>query len=294
MLILFYPTGGIMSKSDILVLGGPATGKTHYAGQFLGRLRYNPQGEMKLKPGGADDLNKFEEVLGCLEEGRSAGHTPAETWIEMKCHLETRTGDEVLLEWPDYAGERLTSILERRLIPSQWRDSILTAQGWMLFIRPSTLKLYEDLLSRPAKLPPTKGTVDNGIKGGLGWDDRAQYVEILQILLYVAGVSNFKTISQPKLAIILSCWDELDEDNKTPEEVFKERLPLLFSFIKSTWEASSWTTWALSSLGRELDPDSRDEEYARQGPENFGYVIPPGLTEQNPDLTKPLAWLLEA
>ena len=73
-----------MSAPKVLILGGPAAGKTHYAGQLLGRLRHDRQGTLRLQQGGADDLGKFEEVLGCLEEGRAAGHTPGETWTGMK------------------------------------------------------------------------------------------------------------------------------------------------------------------------------------------------------------------
>ena len=33
-----------MSAADVLVLGGPDAGKTHYAGQLLGRLRHSAIG----------------------------------------------------------------------------------------------------------------------------------------------------------------------------------------------------------------------------------------------------------
>lgn len=65
-----------MSEPDVLVLGGSGAGKTHYAGQLLGRMRHDRQGRLRLRPGGVEDLIKLEEVLACLEEGRAAGHTP--------------------------------------------------------------------------------------------------------------------------------------------------------------------------------------------------------------------------
>ena len=84
-----------MSAADVLVLGGPAAGKTHYAGQLLGRLRNDRQGILRIRAGGEDDLRQFEEVLACLEEGRSAGHTAAATWTGMKCQLQLREGDDI-------------------------------------------------------------------------------------------------------------------------------------------------------------------------------------------------------
>jgi hypothetical protein len=281
-----------MSTADVLVLGGPSTGKTHYAGQLLGRLRHDRQGRLRLRVGGADDLGKLEEVLACLEEGRAAGHTPAGTWTGIKCHLETRDGTDVLLEWPDYAGERLFSVIDSRLLALEWRNSVHTAQAWMLFIRPSILHLYEDLVSRPTGLPPGHTRSKMKDVGGEGWDDRARYVEMLQMLLFAAGRSTSKLLSLPRLAVVLSCWDEL-EDAGTPEEVFAKRLPLLYAFVRNTWLEDAWSIWALSSLGRALRPDERDEDFALQGPEKFGFVIPPGSTEHDPDLTAPVAWLLK-
>ena len=281
-----------MSAADVLVLGVSTVGKTHYAGQLIGRLRINRMGALKLCPGGADDLGKFDEVLGCLEEGRTAGHTPTETWTGMKCRLETRNGTKISLEWPDYGGERLTSIVEQRLISKEWRKSIADARSWMLFIRLSTLELYEDLLNRPIG-PPIKDSKTSTCQvERTDWDDRAKYVELLQMLLFATCQSTFNQLTQPRLAVVLSCWDELNETDD-PEQVFKSRLPILHAFIRSIWSDKSWSVWALSSLGRSLDPNIRDDDFARRGPENFGYVIPPGSTEQESDLTAPLAWLLE-
>ena len=254
-----------MSSPEVLILGGPAAGKTHYAGQLLGRLRHDRQGTLRLQRGGADDLGKFEEVLSCLEEGRAAGHTPGKTWTGMKCQLETREGEEVLLAWPDYAGERLTSLVDSRVLTPEWRTSVASARAWMLFIRPSTLKLHEDLLSRPTGLAPEHTTSVKGQLHGKGWDDRARYVEMLQMFLFAAGQSTYGKVVKPRLTILLSCWDELDEEG-TPEKIFQSRLPLLHAFVRGTWSDESWSVWALSSLGRALQPDTRDQDFVHPGP----------------------------
>ncbi len=280
-----------MSNKEILVLGGSGVGKTHYAGQLLGRLRHDRQGKLRLCLGGVEDLTKLEEVLACLEEGRAAGHTPAETWTGIRCALETSSGTKVLLEWPEYAGERLFSMLDSRIIPSEWRTSVKASSGWMLFLRMSTLRLYEDLLTRPTGLEPQHTLSMPKPVNGNGWDDRARYVELLQMLIFIAGKSTYRKASNPRLAIILSCWDELNT-TITPEEVFTERLPILGAFVRSNWQESAWSVWGLSSLGRPLSQDDQDDEFASQGPEHFGYVISSQSTEQNSDLTAPVSWLL--
>ena len=280
-----------MSTANIMVLGGPSAGKTHYAGQLLGRLRRDRQGKLRLRPGGVDDLNKLEEVLACLDEGRAAGHTSADTWSEIRCELETIEGGSAVLEWPEYAGERLLSIVEDRTIPLEWRRLIDGATGWLLFVRPSTLELYEHLLERPSGVSLQSTDTVDGLVHGQSWDDRARYVELLQMMIFTARQSTFQAIDRPRLAVVLSCWDELDRPS-TPEKEFADRMRLLDAFVRSTWEDGAWSLWGLSSLGRELNADNPDQEYATRGPEHFGYVIPPGSTERLSDLTVPIAWLL--
>lgn len=281
-----------MESPDVLVLGGSGAGKTHYAGQLLGRMRHDRSGRLRVRPGGVDDLSKLEEVLAHLEEGRAAGHTPAETWTGIRCELET-DGTTVVLEWPEYAGERLFAIVDRRMMPDQWRGSVRSASGWLLFIRPSTLKLYEDLLVRPTDLEPQHADSPTATVDGAGWDDRARYVELLQMFLFAADQSTHERIVAPRLAVVLSCWDELNAQQSTPEQLLADRLPLLNAFIRSTWREGSWSVWGLSSLGRALRNDEADEDFRTNGPENFGYVLRPGQTTQNRDLTLPVAWLLD-
>lgn len=281
-----------MSGTEVLVLGGSGAGKTHYAGQLLGRLRHDRSGRLRLRPGGVEDLSKLEEVLACLEEGRAAGHTPAETWTGVRCALESADGTQVMLEWPEYAGERLFSITERRVLPPEWKTLIGAAEGWLLFIRPSTLQCYEDLLVRPTGLAPEHAPEEGSSNlEQRGWDDRARYVELLQMLLFARAQSSFARATRPRLAVVLSCWDELEE-SRSAAEVLATRLPMLEAFIRTTWEQEAWSVWALSSLGRPLSQDQQDEEFAAMGPEHFGYVIPPDAREEDADLTAPVAWLL--
>tara|TARA_R110002012_G_scaffold178236_2_gene343246 strand:- start:4566 stop:5417 length:852 start_codon:yes stop_codon:yes gene_type:complete len=281
-----------MKDTDVLVLGGSGTGKTHYAGQLLGRLRHDRSGRLRLRLGGIDDLSKLEEVLACLEEGQAAGHTPTETWTGIRCELETYDGTDIVLEWPEYAGERLFAIVDNRIMPDEWQESSRGASGWLLFIRPSTLKLYEDLLVRPSDVKPNHSNSPAATVDGAGWDDRARYVELLQMFLFAAGRSTFEPIDVPRLAVVFSCWDELNEEESTPEQLLAERLPLLNMFIRSTWREGSWSAWGLSSLGRALNNDAPDEDFRTHGPENFGYVLRPGTTTPDRDLTLPIAWLL--
>ena len=275
-----------MPRADMLVIGGPQTGKTHYGGQLYGRLRDRP-GRLALadKPG---DTTPFEEVLRALGDGRSAGHTPTATWVDLDLNVKTEGGEAANLFWPDYGGEQVQSLVDQREVPARWRSRLAEARAWMLFIRPNALQRFEDALHRPAK-----AEVHPRGESRRAWDENARVVETLQVLLHVSGRTLLRPLGTPRLAVMLSCWDELDlTPTRTPEEVLAERLPMVSAFIESNWAPGAATVWGLSSLGRALSPKDVDEDFLFQGTSQLGWVIRPGTIAADEDLTAPVAWLL--
>jgi hypothetical protein len=280
-----------MKPSELVVLGGPDSGKTHYAGQLYGRLQRCP-GALRLRreAGTPPDLSPLNEVLGCLENGRSAGHTPTGTWAEVHLPLVDGAGRATDLRWPDYGGEQVKAVAESRAVTSSWRDRLVAARGWLLFIRASAETTYPDALERLAQRPSAAAAP--GARA-VGWDASARLTELLQILLHVAGVGTAYRVSSPRLAVLLSCYDELPCDAKPPQGYLDERFPLLSSFIESTWQPGSSSIWGLSSLGKALADDGSDHDFIDEGPEQQGWVIPPEGARRDADLSLPLAWLLE-
>jgi hypothetical protein len=272
---------------SLVVLGQPKSGKTHYAGQLYGRLQHG-RGRWRFKAT-PQDRTVFAEVLQSLENGVAASHTPSETWSELRCSITAEDGREVELVWPEYAGEQINNMLLKRTVSENWRQKLTTADGWLLFLRLNDLRIYEDVVDRPA--PPDKPTSKRSSPAE--WDANAQVVELLQILLATAGLSITRPLTSPRLAVLLSCWDELNEI-ATPQEVLRRRLPLVASFLKATWAPEAMTVWGLSSLGHSLSPDDPADDYLDKGPEQFGYVIGPEGGAEEPDLTRPLAWLFGA
>ena len=100
---------------SLLVIGVSDTGKTHYGGQLLIRLR---KGRGLLKSSVApDSIKAFEEVLTSLNEGKSAPHTASKVYCEETIPLFAAVGNRIDLTWPDYAGEQIKNIREDRHMP---------------------------------------------------------------------------------------------------------------------------------------------------------------------------------
>ena len=277
-----------MHTPEIVLLGGPNSGKTHFAGQLYGRLKRNP-GLLELRDTPAD-LSALEEVLHCLENGHAAEHTSAGTWTDVLLPLKDQRGNVLDLRWPDYGGEQLQTIFKDRQVTEAWRSELRQAEGWLLLIRLKKETTYPSALVELAKR--SSDANEAPARPG-GWDGNARWVELLQILLHVAGIGTVSRRDQPRFAVLLSCYDELAEDDLLPSQVLAKYLPLVSAFINSIWKPDAVSVWGLSALGCLLEKNSDNENFINQGPEHQGWVISPE-GKQHSDLSRPLAWLLEA
>jgi len=281
-----------MRKPEIVLLGGPNSGKTHLAAQLYGRiLRSNGRLRRQEQQAIPHDLTLLDEALGCLEEGRSASHTGSDTWGEITLPTIDEHGGQVLLKWPDYAGEKVEQMLRLRSISEAWQNRIAQAEGWAIVIRLSHERRVDARPAQPRTSPSTSGSVP--LMSDEYWDANARWVEFVQILMHVAGMSSTSLQRKPRVAILLSCYDELPESEESPSAKLGSWLPMFYSFMENNWSPEAWSVWGMSALGQKLDSAHPDESFLRDGPELHGWVIAPQGGPRDSDLTAPIAWLLD-
>jgi len=268
-------------ENNILIIGGPNSGKTHFGGQLYLRLRSD---ECKYKiTSPPEDLTVFREVVECLYNGRSAERTDSNLHENLLLEICDEKNEKISLSLPDYAGEQVRKIVNNRLVNELWKSQILSSNSWMLFIRLDEVKKIEDIVNRP--LPEELKT---GKRESSAFEISASafFVELLQMLLFVKQVSIKKNIVTPKLMVVLSCWDTLQLDDGTiPARVLKDKLPLFYEFINNVMDEKSLNIIGLSSTGKTLSNKKSDDDYVNNSPEDFGYfILPDGQKEK--DLTK--------
>lgn len=280
----------MVKENDILILGGPNVGKTHYGGQLYGRLM-NKKGLYKiLSP--PESLNIFKEVINTLAEGKSAGRTHVSSNEQLSLEVEDLDKNRTIFSFPDYGGEQIDKIVNERKIDTAWKDKIHNSTAWMLFIRLDVIKTIEDVVNRGIPDQEVLKLRHEG-KNPLTKSASAFLIELLQILLYVKKISTLEKTFNPKLTVVLSCWDNIDgvQEGTIPSELLKERLPLVKQYIDSVWEKEALSIIGLSSTERTLSAKSTDEEYIEKGPENFGYIINTDGKREN-DLTQSIASII--
>ncbi len=268
------------NNNNILIIGGPNSGKTHFGGQLYLRFRCDEYNYKISTP--PEDLTIFEEVVDCLYDGRSATHTNVDSHKNISLEVVDSKGYVTSISFPDYGGEQIKQIVDSRQINKLWRNQIQGSNDWMFFIRIDEIAEMEDIVNRP--LPESVSTKNNA-NTAFKISDNAFFIELLQMLLFAKQVSFKQNITIPNLIVVLSCWDALKVDEETiPAMFLKNKLPLFYEFISNLWDNNNLNIVGLSSTGKTLSDKKSDDEYLNNSPENFGYVIlPDGKKEK--DLT---------
>lgn len=298
---------GTAHTQQVLVLGAHESGKTTFVVQLLGRVQRVEEGRLRARAA-PSSLVPYKAALERIEEGRAPEHTERSLFAETPLPLVHDTAGPVDLVWPEYAGETIQQMVTNRRVPQRWYDRVQQSDVWLLFVRPSTTFVPPDVISR--RILPVPGEsvpegeerhADDQEEGVTELSSQASLVELLQMLLHLRGVSTARRVVRPVLGVLLSCFDEVLEPGSPPggeaqttlpEDVFRERLPLLASFVDSVWDASSRVVLGVAALGRPLLPDEPDVDFIIDGPERQGYVVLPD-GRQNPDLTLAVSLALE-
>lgn len=284
------------SKDNILIIGRPKTGKSCLKGQLARRLSETDSKVKVYK----ETTNKeaVRQIMESQELGINPNRTSKDKDAQTIFHLEFEDGERADLIWPDYAGEKITDIVNNRKLSKSWLPLVQESSIWMFFIRLDKLKPIDNLLSRPqdnVKRIEEQKEESTNEEFTYEISDYAFFVELLQMLLFYRGLSTLKTVKNPVLQVVLTFWDDLvkDENNGeigTPKEELIKRCPMLVEFIESIWDSSKISFMGLSPQGMSL---AEDEESAFESdviqdftdaPEDFGYVITDDKTKKD-DLT---------
>lgn len=235
--------------------------------------------------GAASNLKPFEKAMECLADGMATEHTPATTYVESVWPMVDTVGRSGTLIWPDYGGEQVLNMIAERRVPDTWRNRVESATDWIFLIRLHTLRSADDMFSRPMSM---LGQVQ-GEDSPQQFSDQGRLIELLQMLLYVAGLDRDEPRQNPSLTILLTCWDELGVQGP-PTDILAEQLPMLSAFIHSTWREPM--VFGLSALEKPLCQKKPDQEYSSRGPEEFGFVVHPDGSRTE-DITWPIHRLLK-
>jgi hypothetical protein len=286
----------IMVTTDprLLVLGGPDSGKSTYRGQVFQRFAHKPGG-LKLRKS-VGDVTAIESDVDRLSQGLQPNHTRSNTFVTTDFALVDSAGRQYELKFADYDGEQLRRMSNNNLLPALWVERAQQADSWLLFLRIDSVRSVKNFMTHPVDSGPrTEAKADTKL-GPVPANavTETNTIEMLQRLLFVRGASLRHRVYAPRLAVLLSCWDELpqSEQSKAPDDLLALRAPLLSRFLSANWNPDSVRVWGLTSTEKPLPKETPDEAFARKGAENVGYIVV-GANQQERDLTLPITWLIQ-
>jgi len=257
------------NKKNILVIGAPNTGKTHFGGQLYGRLKIK-ESEYVLRET-PDDITLFKDILNKLNNGIPGDHTPFSESRQLILPITSKNGEEIDLIYPDYGGEQISQIIKNRKLNARWQEQIELSTDWILFIRPHLIETIEDVTKRFHSYIFKKSQTELAEFEGLKDTSPIFYIELLQMLLFSKRL-NVTSTNKPFLLIFLTCWDELNITDEEPKKVLKSKMPLFYEYIENNWNLK-FATIGLSATGTVLDANKPNKEFQIYGPETCGYII---------------------
>lgn len=268
-------------NNSILLIGKPHSSKTVFLSQFYSRLQKKKSKLTLYKS--VEDLSPISAAREALANGEVPQTTPAEKSV--KFHLPIQIDNQKIdLRCPEYGGEQVVSIVENRELNKEWQNSIEESNNWILFIRLNSINKPLDISDVTFSEQHKQITVTADTNAQYQMSDQSFFIELLQILLHSKKYDYHLINSKLKLTVVLTCWDEMNTDEK-PHDLLSKKLPLLFNFIESNWKKTTLNIIGLSAQGFSLDSAENKDKYQTEGPEEFGYLVLPDGTRSN-DITQ--------
>jgi hypothetical protein len=274
------------ASKSVLIIGKPASGKTTFLAQFLTRVT---KGKSKVKlVSMPDNIKAISDAQKSLSSGEEPATTQSDRNVELNLSLDIDSNN-VQLSCPDYGGEQISAQTELMEVDNTWHKRVKGSHNWLLFIRASKISPEYDLSVTSYETVEKDKSDDHK---ELVLSEQSSYIELIQSLLYAKGVGVRQERKLPKLVIVITCWDELNNE-LTPKEVLIEKLPMFNNVIEAMWDSQKLSVLGLSAQEFTLKDDiDASDKYLDDLPESFGYMV----TEEgnkDKDITRIIDWAIK-
>lgn len=285
-------------ERPLVIAGFPESGKTTYLAALWSILTTGSSSILRFESLGEGDFSHLNAIAKRWLGGFRPFHTEIPGNKVVRMNLFDRDQKQVRLAFPDLSGESYRHMFEERECDTQVAQILTSGEGMLYFIHSDTIQppqlittVMEQSQALGTPIPPNQY---------VPWAPRlaptgVQTVDLLQLL-------RAKPLEVPfrRLAIVLSAWDKVAEENRTPKEFLAERLPLLDQYLHCRADNWDWKIYGISAQGSDYEKEKETLNAAQQTKltairslndlaERIT-VIGDGI--ESHDLTEPLSWLM--
>jgi hypothetical protein len=285
-------------ERSIVICGLPESGKTTFLAALwhLVTARDLPTTLTfeSLRDGDSSYLN---EIASRWRSAKVQERTNLGPPTVVSMNLLDKAGTPLRLTFPDLSGESYRRMWEERECDRDVAAILKGRTGVLLFVHADRIQPPQwvvDLasLSRRLGLPVEPGKP-------IPWHARfaptqVQVVELLQFLR-AAPLG----VGPRRLAIVLSAWDKVAPEGRTPSVLLAERMPLLHQYLRSMENEQPWRVFGVSAQGGDYEPlPGAPTTWSPERVEALRQLDQPSRRIQlvqeaavSHDLTEPVAWL---
>src|SRR6266542_791354 len=204
-----------------------------------------------LRDGDAAHLN---EIAGRWRNARVQERTKAGPTKLVRMNLVDRGAAVTGVTFPDVSGEACRRMWEDRECDKDVAQLLSGDTGILLFVhadRVDSPQWVTDVAALSAKmgleLPLTKPITFHPRLA----PTQVQVIELLQILCAPPIGS-----APRRLGVVLSAWDKVAPEGRTPAQFVAERLPLLHQWLCHAGVAVPYRVFGVSAQGEDYEPDT--------------------------------------
>lgn len=294
------------SKSTIVLVGGPQSGKTTFIGVLWSVVRTAAK-DAKVRLNGPLPPKTFymDAAEHAILAGEEVERTKKGTGERIK--LDLLVGDEPFwLEHIDLAGETLETALEARRIPEDLAQELQRADCLLLFVHPDKVRrpmfihaANRRMIASPVLVTATEGEAVAG-EAVQATDGEADPVNVwksaptsVHLVDLVQTALRDRTRQGPlSVAVVISAWDLIEQlpPHPTPEpsEWVRRHLALLHQFLESGPDVVRWAAFGVSAQGGDYsDPKTVERLVGLPCAERAIVVTESGAVD---GIAAPLAW----
>lgn len=299
----------------IVAMGLPESGKTTFLAA-LWHLLTNRKVvvRLSLEKLAAEEATYLRAIATRWAQAKKQERTFHSGNKTVKLNLKSEGGEVFDLTFPDIAGEAFSQMWEMRECTTAVAGA-LRATGVLLFIHVDKIKppgwiaddaaLAEGLGGAPEEADagaapdaPSRAPGEGQADGTVKWKPESSPTQVQLVDMLRCLQAPPLDVGPRKLAVVLSAWDKVENDEVSPERFLELHLPLLHQYLAHGLTAGwSHLTFGVSAQGAEYDdvkgPPSAEADRMRDmeiPSQRIKVVVGDAILH---DLTEPVNWLLE-
>jgi hypothetical protein len=307
----------------IVAMGLPESGKTTFLAALWHLLTNKKVAvRLKLEKLAAEEAPYLRAIATRWAQAKKQERTFQSGNKTIKLTLKSAGGEVFDLTFPDIAGEAFSQMWETRECTIAVAEA-LRATGVLLFIHVDKIRppgwiaddaaLAEGLNVAPGKADaaarpdapenvPTgasaEAPVESQANGTVKWKPESSPTQVQLVDMLRCLQVPPLNIGPRRLAVVLSAWDKVEDDEVSPEQFLALHLPLLHQYLEHGFtDGWSHRTFGVSAQGAEYDdakgaPSAEaDRMRDMEVPSQRIKVVVGDATSH--DLTEPVNWILE-